>query len=228
MCSPFFYKKLYVDFKYHTMYNIYVKGWVMFVKKTAALILAVIILIIGKPVTVCATGGVVITVDNIQPALYDTVTVSVTFNTASDMTAFSYILNFDEGVLEFSSTSASQYNLTEDGRLIYVAVTDEVSTITETYTFRCIKGGDTSITVTDIYSADNNEYQYDNVLHTFTVKVPGDVNEDGVLTTVDLGNIKLYLSGVSTDINLLNSDLNNDGEITTLDLAKLKLILAGA
>ncbi len=200
-------------------------------KKATVLILAVVILLIGMPFSVWAADGVTISADKTELVLGDTVTVTVTFNTSSDMMAFSYAVNFDQNVLEFSATSASEseYNLVEDGRLLYLAVTDGSKTVTETYTFNCVGESDTAVKVTDIYSADNEEYGYADVSYALNgaVKKLGDVNGDQAVNAVDLGNMKLYLSGVAVDINLLNSDFNNDGMVSSIDLAELKLVLVG-
>lgn len=55
--------------------------------------------------------------------------------------------------------------------------------------------------------------------------LPGDLNGDGIVNTVDLAIMKLALAGVEqTDETA--GDLNGDGEMNTVDLAALKLQLA--
>lgn len=56
------------------------------------------------------------------------------------------------------------------------------------------------------------------------VALPGDVNADGQVTTVDLAQMKLYLVG-SAHIDETAGDLNIDGAVTTADLAQLKIKL---
>jgi hypothetical protein len=56
--------------------------------------------------------------------------------------------------------------------------------------------------------------------------VPGDCNNDGEITTLDLAMMKLALSGmIDFDVSLY--DFDSDGKVDTVDLAKLKLYLAG-
>lgn len=56
--------------------------------------------------------------------------------------------------------------------------------------------------------------------------LPGDLNGDGEINTVDLALMKLFLAGTET-IDEKAGDLNGDESVDTSDLAKLKLNLAG-
>lgn len=53
----------------------------------------------------------------------------------------------------------------------------------------------------------------------------GDVNGDGVVSSIDYIYLKKYLSGSKITINESNSDLNKDGKINVLDLIALKEII---
>ena len=55
-------------------------------------------------------------------------------------------------------------------------------------------------------------------------EVLGDCNGDGEVNTLDMANMKLYLSGIG-DVQV-GADMNSDGVVTTIDLAQLKIYLA--
>ncbi len=56
--------------------------------------------------------------------------------------------------------------------------------------------------------------------------IPGDVNGDNTVDTVDLAKLKLHLAGLDDDISA-GTDADGNGRIDTGDLATLKLMLAG-
>ena len=58
-------------------------------------------------------------------------------------------------------------------------------------------------------------------------RLPGDVNDDGQVTLMDLVRLCKYLSGYQVEINEANSDVNGDGNVTLMDLVRLCKRLAG-
>ncbi len=58
---------------------------------------------------------------------------------------------------------------------------------------------------------------------------PGDLNGDGLVSTVDLVYLHWYVAGLLEDdeIQIQNADVNGDGMITTSDVSSLKKIIAG-
>ena len=59
------------------------------------------------------------------------------------------------------------------------------------------------------------------------VRLPGDVNDDGQVTLMDLVRLCKYLAGYEVDIHAQNSDVNGDGNVTLMDLVRLCKHLAG-
>ena len=59
--------------------------------------------------------------------------------------------------------------------------------------------------------------------------LPGDVNDDGEVTTKDVLALRRYIAGLDDykKINPLAADVNGDGEITTQDVLKLRRYIAG-
>ena len=57
--------------------------------------------------------------------------------------------------------------------------------------------------------------------------IPGDVNDDGIVSIKDLTMLISYLltNGDYQEINIPNADLNEDGFITIKDVTKLILML---
>lgn len=60
-------------------------------------------------------------------------------------------------------------------------------------------------------------------------KLLGDINDDGLVNTTDLAQLKLYLVGATTftDKQLAVADVSQSGAVDTTDLALMKLYLAG-
>ena len=56
--------------------------------------------------------------------------------------------------------------------------------------------------------------------------IPGDVNNDGVITAADVGLLRAYLAGFPTTINRQAADVNADGQLTAADIALLRAYLA--
>ena len=199
-------------------------------KKYIALIITVLLIVFCMPFGVSAQNGVSVTADNNSLKAGDTVTFTVTFNAPSEMTAFSYTVNYDSTYLSFVSASASDYNSSHDGKVYYIAETAGVTKVTETFTFTCVSVGESGINITDICCADIKEYTYSDVSFAFSVArcTAGDVNNDGFVNAADLATLKLYLAGQNVEINYEYSDINGDGYVIASDLAELKLTLAGA
>ena len=66
---------------------------------------------------------------------------------------------------------------------------------------------------------------------TFEVKaasnrIPGDVNDDGEVDTMDALLLDRYLADWGNEINLANADVNGDGEVDTMDALLLDRYLA--
>ena len=60
-----------------------------------------------------------------------------------------------------------------------------------------------------------------------TNRLPGDVNDDGEVTLMDLVRLCKYLAGYDVEIHEQNSDVNGDGQVTLMDLVRLCKYLAG-
>lgn len=157
------------------------------------------------------------------------VVINVLFTAEKEMNAFYYELNYDTASLEFVSTTADSVNSNTAGTIIYIADAN-ASSVSDVYKFKCKKPGSTTINVSNVISADLEEYTYPDASYSFTVNraTVGDANDDGVVNTSDLAQLKLYLAGTGATIHSQYSDLNKDEKIDTSDLALLKLRLAGA
>lgn len=58
--------------------------------------------------------------------------------------------------------------------------------------------------------------------------IPGDVNEDGKVTQLDVTRLRKYLAGGwNVEINSEAADVNGDGKVTQLDVTRLRKYLAG-
>ena len=64
-------------------------------------------------------------------------------------------------------------------------------------------------------------------LDQLVVVLPGDVNDDGVVTILDLMRLANCFAGKDVEINAANADVNNDGVISVLDLMRLANYFAG-
>lgn len=56
-------------------------------------------------------------------------------------------------------------------------------------------------------------------------RVPGDVNDDGVVDLIDVMLTSTYVYVNPNDINLLNADMDEDGEITLMDIMQIARIV---
>ena len=63
----------------------------------------------------------------------------------------------------------------------------------------------------------------------FTVAdfIPGDINGDGKVTSLDAARLMQYLAGWDVNVVAAALDVNGDGKVTTLDAARLMQYLAG-
>ena len=59
------------------------------------------------------------------------------------------------------------------------------------------------------------------------IRLPGDVNGDGVVNGTDLIRLRRYLAGENVEIVAENADVNGDGTINGMDLIRLRKYLAG-
>jgi hypothetical protein len=57
--------------------------------------------------------------------------------------------------------------------------------------------------------------------------IPGDVNGDGIVNTLDLTRLARYLAGQNVEMDLTAADVTGDGTVNTLDLTRLARYLAG-
>ena len=79
----------------------------------------------------------------------------------------------------------------------------------------------------------NKESNWSNLIEVTTLKeeivvaIPGDVNGDGEVTSVDVTVLYSYLLTGDTEF-LVNGDQNGDGEITSVDVTAVYNILLGA
>ena len=62
---------------------------------------------------------------------------------------------------------------------------------------------------------------------TYGGRLPGDVNNDGKVSLLDLARLCKFLAGYNVTIHEQNSDVNGDGKVSLLDLARLCKYLAG-
>ena len=70
-------------------------------------------------------------------------------------------------------------------------------------------------------------YLMEKKANTESDRLPGDVNDDGQVTLMDLVRLCKYLAGYDVDIHEQNSDVNGDGNVTLMDLVRLCKYLAG-
>ncbi|MEE0947048.1 MAG: dockerin type I domain-containing protein [Acutalibacteraceae bacterium] len=174
-----------------------------------------------------AQSSVTLSTDKTVVSVEDTITLTVTFNSDAYMNALFYRVEYDSAVLSLASTSAEVYNITDSG-IVYI-FTGNASSVTETFTFKCVGEGQSYFRVYDIACANTEEYFIDEVKTGYTaLSFPlGDTNGDNTVTTSDMALLKLFLSGQNIRINENSSDVNMDGQITTADLSLIKLYLAG-
>jgi hypothetical protein len=196
-------------------------------KKIIAVALVMLMLFCGF--NAYAENGVSLFANNTALQVGDVVVFTITFTCPSYMNAFAYTLNYDPAALDFVSTSAQVYNELNSGEIYYNLAGNSKIT-TETFTFLTKTEGETEIKVTDILSADTDEYAYPDAVYSLKVSrlTRGDVNNDGVIDTTDLATLKLYLAGVDVAVNMQYADMDSTNTVDTSDLALLKLYLAGA
>ncbi len=62
-----------------------------------------------------------------------------------------------------------------------------------------------------------------------TVIIPGDANDDGVVNSRDMLQLKKYMAGklVIDQLNFANTDITGDGKINSMDSLRLKRIIVG-
>jgi hypothetical protein len=152
---------------------------------------------------------------------------SVDFNTDAISNAFQYDIEYDTSVLRLLSVSGGSYNEYADGKIRYVAVGNS-KTDNAVFVFYTKSAVTTDIKFTNICSANTKEYSYPDVTYSVTIDTAtrGDVNNDGNIDTTDLAELKLYLAGITSDVNAF-ADYDCNGSVDTSDLAALKLYLAG-
>ncbi|ADL52518.1 glycoside hydrolase family 9 protein [Clostridium cellulovorans] len=86
--------------------------------------------------------------------------------------------------------------------------------------------GETPVKVTNIPVYDNGVKVFGN--EPGTTKPPviaGDVNNNGIVNSMDLAMLKKYILGYEVEMNKEASDLNKDGKINAIDFALLKKLL---
>lgn len=195
-------------------------------KKLVCVFLSFVLMLFALPFSAAAASGVTVVMENAHLQVGETVSLNITFNAGRRVQAFEYTLEYDTQVLTFVGVSDGTYNNYESGKIKYINIGNS-TTDTVTVTFRAKAEGQTGICVTDIIAADTEEYTYSPVTYNFTVEkaTRGDANGDGIINTIDLAALKLYLAGASAEIGAL-ADYNGDSVIDTIDLASLKLYLA--
>lgn len=196
-------------------------------KKLLSILLAVVMLLSVFAFSVSAVGGVGVELLNENLQKGEGASLLVTFNTQVEVQALSYIIEYDPSSLKLVSVSGGQYNNYESGKIAYINTGEKITCDKATFVFRTLAAGDTTVKITDICAADNQEYTFNDVSFPFSVNPPtkGDVNGDSKVDTIDLAALKLYLAGVASEINAF-ADYNGDSRIDAMDLALLKLYLA--
>ena len=109
-----------------------------------------------------------------------------------------------------------------------------IATLTFMISETAVAGTSSSVNVSCVDAIDGNAESI-NVLTTvgsieFLEYVPGDVNEDGNITTTDVVYLRRYIAGgygVEDKVVLPALDVNRDGSITSTDVTLLRRYIAG-
>ena len=84
-----------------------------------------------------------------------------------------------------------------------------------------------SVTAEEIFDKDFNDVEFTvdsaivNITAPEVTRVPGDVNEDGVIDGIDIILLVRHFNGWTVDINLDNADVNADGNVDGIDIILL-------
>ncbi len=60
-----------------------------------------------------------------------------------------------------------------------------------------------------------------------TNHIPGDINGDNTVNSLDLLRLKKYVAGMNIEIDTSTADVNSDGKVNSLDLLRLQKYIAG-
>lgn len=92
------------------------------------------------------------------------------------------------------------------------------------------EGGRTKVEILNISARDieSNAHSFTTESETVIVSdtITGDVNGDGVVTSLDLLRLKKHLAKLPVEIDPIAADVNKDGNVTSVDLLRLKKYLA--
>ncbi|MBO5126333.1 MAG: hypothetical protein J6D10_02040, partial [Clostridia bacterium] len=132
------------------------------------------------------------------------------------------------GALYSNDISMIPYGLTWNNLENYT-----VSGVITTLTFEVLEmpdSGEIEVTVINNECATIEEVQVDVVVTNGIIskRLPGDVNEDGKVSQLDVTRLRKYLAGGwDVEINASNADVNGDGKISQLDVTRLRKYLVG-
>lgn len=142
-------------------------------------------------------------------------------------------LNYDASVFEFVS-STCELGLANDGRYVVYSLTDIIDSKIGTITLKLIDEVEDGVytvaaTVVEAFDYDENPVVCKAAVDKVSVvsRLPGDVNEDGIVDGRDLLRLAKHIGGFDVVINEANSTVNGDNIIDGRDLLRLAKFIGG-
>ncbi len=207
--------------------------------KITAVILSLVVLMTSFFTISASAADVNYSVTNVSGEKGDTVTVSVKLSSAVELWGGIVSLRYNSSELEYVSCSkgdaVSSGSLNNNGSAVTFAGTyDKKSGTVFTVKFKILKGSGTSaLTLTSSENIDADGKTHSCAVSNGTVTVSagkmGDVNENGLVTSIDARYVLQYVVGDKelTDSQLAVADMNGDGNVTAIDARKiLEMVVA--
>lgn len=186
------------------------------------------------------------TVGSAEATAGQSVTVGIAITNNPGFAAFSFKIEYDNAVMTLKSyewkvlsggaTSFDQNQTKNPVGFSWARPTDFAGNITFLYLTFEIKEdtpmGIYSISISSddvVANEEKEEIDFVLVSGAITVKdfTPGDLNEDGLINTIDAVLLAQYIAGWEVALNLRAADCNNDGSINSIDAVLLAQYIAG-
>lgn len=210
--------------------------------KITAVILSLVVLMTSFFTISASAADVNYSVVGVSGEKGDTVTVTVKLSSAVELWGGIVSLSYNSSELEYVSSSkgdvVSTGSLNNNGsRVTFAGTYSKTSGTVFTVKFKILKSSGTSaLTLTSSENIDSDGKTHSCAVSNGTVTIsggsngkPGDVNENGLVTSIDARYVLQYVVGDKelSDSQLAVADMNGDGNVTAID-ARMILEMAVA